>query len=293
MRAGRPAGEYRRRIGFDGHTLERRLLRLHDFTDPGDGAAGANAGDQDVSTPFGVAPDFLGSGATMHLGVGGVFKLLRNEVARISGRHLHRFFDRTGHALGAGGQHQFGAVSAQHHTPLLAHGVGHDDGAFVTARRAHHRNADAGVAAGRFENDGVGFDAAGFFRGLDHRQADAVFHAGAGVLELELRHHLTGTTCGDAVDTHERRVADQRGDAVGYFHVELPGKFLTAGPRPRTINHCFCKFTSRATFAHLARSRCTTAANSSGVPPTGSAPIAANWLRTSAALTALTISRCN
>ena len=48
----------------------------------GDGAAGADAGDEDVDLAVGVAPDLLGGGVAVDLRVGRVLELLRHEVAR-------------------------------------------------------------------------------------------------------------------------------------------------------------------------------------------------------------------
>src|SRR5205823_1202316 len=45
---------------LDGDRLEARLARLDDLADAGDGAAGADARDEDVHLAVGVAPDFLG-----------------------------------------------------------------------------------------------------------------------------------------------------------------------------------------------------------------------------------------
>src|SRR5205085_1846647 len=60
---------------LDGDALEARLALLDDFADAGDGAAGADAGDQDVGLAVGVAPDLLGGGAAVDLRVGRVLEL--------------------------------------------------------------------------------------------------------------------------------------------------------------------------------------------------------------------------
>ena len=45
---------------LDGDHLDRRLARLEHFADAGDRAAGADAADDDIDLPVGIAPDFLG-----------------------------------------------------------------------------------------------------------------------------------------------------------------------------------------------------------------------------------------
>ena len=48
---------------------------------------------------------------------------------------------------------------------------------FVTFRRRDERERDAGVAAGRLDDDGVLFEDAALLGVLDHRHADAVLDA--------------------------------------------------------------------------------------------------------------------
>src|SRR5205823_6933345 len=60
---------------LDGDSLETRFALLDDLADAGDGAAGADAGYEDVCLAVGVGPDFLGRGAAMNVRVGRVLNL--------------------------------------------------------------------------------------------------------------------------------------------------------------------------------------------------------------------------
>ena len=84
----------------------------------------------------------------------------------------------------------------------------------VALGRGHQRQPDAGVAAGRLQDHGVLVDQAGRLGGLDHVQADAVLDAAAGVEELQLGNHVGVAAFGQAVDAHQRRVADELYDVV-------------------------------------------------------------------------------
>ena len=84
--------------------------------------------------------------------------------------------------------------------------------------------ADAGVAAGRLENNSVGLDKPRFLGGLDHRQADAVFDAVRRILILKLGHHLPRTPLGEFVNAHQRGITDQIGDVIGNLHSGSPGQ---------------------------------------------------------------------
>ena len=167
----------------------------------------------------------------MDFRVGRVLELLQQEIARIGRRQFLGLLDRTAHAVGAGCQDQFGAEAAQQRATLLAHRFGHRQHDLVAARGGDHGERDAGIAAGRFDEDGVGLDQAGFFGRADHRFADAVLDAVRRVEEFELGGN--GRTSGragavmDAVDADERRVADEVGDGIGDVHlVFLQGSLI-------------------------------------------------------------------
>jgi hypothetical protein len=98
-------GEHRRCLRLHGDRLETGLAFLDDFGHAGDGAAGADAGHQDVDLAVGVAPDFLGRRAAVDFGVGRIVELLRHEAMRIRGDDFLGAADRTQHALRTGSKH--------------------------------------------------------------------------------------------------------------------------------------------------------------------------------------------
>ena len=121
------------------------------------------------------------------------------------------------HALGALGQHQFGAEQPQHLAPLHRHRLRHDEDQAIAARRRDEGERDAGIARGRLDQRGdAGVDAAGFLQRVDHGDADAVLDAGDRVEEFELgdemRRHVLHRR--DAVEPDQRRVADRVGDRI-------------------------------------------------------------------------------
>ena len=88
-----------------------------------------------------------------------------------------------GHALRPGGEHHLGSVGADKPPALDAHGVGHGDDEAVAFGRAHHGEADAGIARGRFDDGVAGSDAAVGLRFVDHGQGHAVLYR-AGWVEI-------------------------------------------------------------------------------------------------------------
>src|SRR5690606_35207217 len=70
VRSRLAARKDRRILRLDGDHMERRLAGLQRLADAGDGAAGADSGDEDVDIATGVVPDFLGRGAAVDIRVG-------------------------------------------------------------------------------------------------------------------------------------------------------------------------------------------------------------------------------
>src|SRR5262249_24448638 len=134
--------------GFDGDGSERGLARFDHFRYPGDGAAGADAGDENVHFAVGVLPDFFGRGLAMDLGVGGVLKVLRDEGLVVL---LEKFFGlvhRAAHAVGGGGEDDLGAQGFKESAAFERHGFGHGEDELVAFGGADKSQRNAGVAAG-------------------------------------------------------------------------------------------------------------------------------------------------
>ena len=94
VRPGLAAGQHRAVLGLDGEDAQRRPARLEHLPDAGDGAAGADAGNESVDRAVGIGPDFLGRGAAMDFGIGGIAELLRNDGVRRFRRDLLGALDR-------------------------------------------------------------------------------------------------------------------------------------------------------------------------------------------------------
>src|SRR6202044_1612098 len=82
VRAGLAAGENRGAGRLDGDQLEGGLAGLDDLADARDGAARADAGDDDVDLAVGVLPYLLSGRPAVDGGVGGVRELLQDDAVR-------------------------------------------------------------------------------------------------------------------------------------------------------------------------------------------------------------------
>src|SRR5581483_7653698 len=110
------------------YRLEARLALLDNLGDAGDGAAGADAADQDVHLALRVVPDLLGGGLAVDLRVGRVLELLRHErLGRPAAVLLYQLLglgDRPAHALFAGSEVDFGAERLEQPAALDRHRLG-------------------------------------------------------------------------------------------------------------------------------------------------------------------------
>ena len=207
---------------FYSNSFKGRLLRLDVLADTSDGPACADAGDQDIGTPVGVIPNLGSGGFEVNFGVGGVVKLLRHETVWGLGENLLGFGDRALHSVWTGSENDFRAKGKEQHAPLKAHGFRHGENEFVASGGCHESQSYAGVAAGRLDQHGfAGLDFPCALGLRDHADADAILHAGAGILAFQFRHHLGGAAFCHFVQPDQRSVANQFGDVICDLHSRL------------------------------------------------------------------------
>ena len=152
---GCAAGQHRAVLGLDRDHPDRRLARLQHLADAGDGAAGADAGDDDVDLAVGVVPDLLGGGAAVDLRVGRVLELLRDD--RVG--DLRRAAPRRGRWRRAcPSAPGVSSSSAPSSCSILRRSIdmrlGHDQDQPVALGGGDEGERDAGVAGGRLDQRG-------------------------------------------------------------------------------------------------------------------------------------------
>ena len=81
-------------------------------------------------------------------------------------------------------QFQAGAQVGKQLTPFHAHGFRHGQHQVIPFGGAHIGQGQTGVAAGRFNNEGIPVDQAAFLRRRDQGQADPVLYAAHRIVEL-------------------------------------------------------------------------------------------------------------
>ena len=202
------------RVGrFDGDGAEIGLLRAKIAGRAGDRAARADAGHEDIDLASGVFPNLRAGGPLMDVGIGRIVELLRNPgIGRRVGQLLG-LGNRALHAVLGRSEHQVGAQAAEQRPPLDAHRLGHGERQRVAFRRGDEGQGNARVAAGGLDDVRFRGQPAGLLRGFDHGATDAVFHAVAGIEELQLRQHRCRPRRHDAVEFHQGSVV-RRGDDV-------------------------------------------------------------------------------
>src|SRR5208282_3355619 len=178
--------------------------------DSGDGAAGADAGHEDVDGAVGVIPYFRAGGRFVDGRIGGILELLEQDVAiRRRRRDFLGLGDRSVHAARAFGQYEVCAVGNQQFPALEAHRIRHRQGQREVAGGRDERERDAGVAAGRFDQFFAGTEQAALFRIPDHRSPDSAFYGIGRVASFNLAENDCRSAVGHAVEPHQRRVSDR------------------------------------------------------------------------------------
>ena len=175
------AREHLRLCGFDGDCEDGRLLLLEVLRGPGDGAAGPDTGHDHVDVAFRVVPDLRTRGLVVRVRVGRVHELAGDDGAGRGLAELVGLLDGALHALGAGREHDFGAVGGGELATLDRHGLGHHENHPVAALRGEHGKADAGVSAGGLDDGASGLERSVLLGGIEHGLGHAVLDGASGV----------------------------------------------------------------------------------------------------------------
>ena len=123
------------------------------------------------------------------VGVGLVLELPGQEPAVRLGE-LDRLVDHADAALRLRRQDHLGAEKAHQPAPLDAELLGHRDHQRIALGGAHHREADAGVAAGRLDDGLAGLELTRLLGRLDDAQREAVLDRAQRVEGLDLHEEV-------------------------------------------------------------------------------------------------------
>ena len=214
---------------LDRHHEQLRVALAQMLTHPRDRAPRAHSPPptcrRDPREPL----DLGARGAPVDLGVGRVRELIGQERVCLA-RHRTRGLDRLAHAAeGLGDVHPC-AIQPQQALALAAHPLRKREHQLIALGGAHERERDAGVAAGRLDDPrAAGLDQAFGLGCLDHRHADAILDAPAGIERLELGVQLDTIRRRRRVVEHPRK-PDQRGAPDEFRNVDRD-----LGHRPATI----------------------------------------------------------
>ena len=201
------AREHGRVGGLADHDLRCRPLLGEHTRNALERAAGAEAGDPVIEPLAGEVGEDLGRrGPRVHVGVGLVLELAGEEPAVRAGQ-LNGLVHHARALLGRRREHHLRAEET-HETPALhAEGLGHRHDKGITLLRAHHREADAGVATRGLDYGLSRFERSRPFGVLDDAEGEAVLHGAERIEGLDLHMKIDAGRC-EAIDLDDRRVAD-------------------------------------------------------------------------------------
>ncbi len=165
--------------------LDRAVFFLQVLRHAHDGAGGAHGTDEMGDLAVGIAPD-LGAGTfVMGPRVVGIAELVEDDALAIL-LHLLGHVARIFHAARLGRQDDLGAVGGHALAPLDRQVFRHQQHHLVAADRRCHRQCNAGVAAGRFNQGVARLDVAALFGPLEHRHGGPVLDGSGRIVAFHL-----------------------------------------------------------------------------------------------------------
>ena len=152
--------------------------------------------------------------------IGRIGKLTGNKAAFGLRGKLLCLGNRALHALGAFGQNQLRTVCLKQVAAFDAHCLRHGENDLVASGRSDGCQANAGIAAGRLDNDRSGLQKTLCFRVVNHCLGDSVLDAAGGIEIFELCKDLGFKTVvvNVVAESEQRCSSDQVGDFVVNFH---------------------------------------------------------------------------
>jgi hypothetical protein len=126
--------------------------------------------------------------------------------------------------FGARRQEELRPIGAQEHAAFLAHRFRHGQDQLIAPSGAHKSQGDAGIPAGRLNDDRVRVNHPGLFCRVNHRDANAVLNAVRRVIKLKLGRYIRNRTIGDASQHNHRCISHQLRNIFRNVHSTLHTK---------------------------------------------------------------------
>jgi len=206
-------------VRLDADDLNAAIEFLEPLRNAHRGAGGSERDHHGGDPALGLIPDFLRRPEIMGPDVIGVVELIGAEILfRVFPKHPVSDLDGAVRPLRRGGKDQLRAHRPQNFFALFAGRFGHGQAQLVAFRRGHHGQSDAGIAAGRLQNDPAGFQVAPFFGVFDHAERRSVFNGSPGIRGLQLGQNRDLFIRIQLRDFHQRRVADAIHNAFIHVH---------------------------------------------------------------------------
>jgi hypothetical protein len=186
------AGDARALAGLRANDADRRVLLLQESRNSRDGARGAHGRDEVRDAPAGLLPQFRAGRLVVDARVVGVGELVQYPALA---RLLHGLgqITREFHAPAFGSQDQFGTKGLHRLRPFDRQILRHDQHHAVALDGGRHRQRNAGVAGGRFNQGVARLDFAALLGAPDHRQRRPIFNRACRVVALQLAQNHVAT----------------------------------------------------------------------------------------------------
>ena len=208
--------------GIDADNFDVGIVFLEIFAHAADGAAGTHAANEVGDLSFRVLPDFWARGEVMGRGIHGIVVLVRIVgIGYLAGEFFRHGIVTAGIVRldRRGADNHFRAQRFQEVNFFLGLLIRDGENHLVAANGGNQRQPHSGIAGGAFDDGAAGLQQAFFLGVVDHGDADAVFHRApwVEVVGFDVNPRLEPVI--DAMEPHQRSVADGFQDVVTFHRV--------------------------------------------------------------------------
>ena len=211
MRASLATGKKWGLCRLNRNDLNVGLKFLQDSTHTRHCSTCANACNEDINVLVGIAKNLFCSRTTVHGGVCRIGELGGDDGSGTGIADALSFCDSGGHSTLGVGKDQFRTKGTNKNAALKAHRGRHNNDNFVTACCTDHRECNAGISRGRFNNGSARLELSGCLCCINNGTSDTILDGRSGVESLDFCDDFRATFA-QAVNSNQGSVTDEVGD---------------------------------------------------------------------------------
>ena len=211
MRASLATGKKRGLCRLNRNDLDVGLDFLEDGTHTRYCSTRTDTSNEDIDVLVGIAKNLFCGRTAVHGGICGVGELGSDNGPGTRITDALSFCDSGGHSTLGVGKDQFRTKGTNKDAALEAHRGRHDNDNLVTACCTDHRECNAGISRGGFDNSPARLEFPGCFCGINNGTSNTILDGRSRVESLDFRDDFRATFV-QAVNSNQGSATDEVGD---------------------------------------------------------------------------------